>query len=172
MRQEYLRPHDVTVLLQCVIRPGNTFRTLAEQVGLSLGEAHNAAKRLELARLISFDEQSVNSSAALDFIVSGVPYAFPPQLGAPSRGIATAFSAFQLAAEFPSDQVVVWPHHRGDRRGESLVPLSRAVPVIWETNPELYRLLTLVDSIRIGRARERKRARQFLEQEFARVRTG
>jgi len=165
-KQEHLRPHDVTVLLQLAIRPNTTFRELAAQVALSLGETHNAVKRLELARLIMFNEQSVNYSAAREFLISGVPYAFPAQVGAPSRGIPTAFSASPFAGEFPSEQVVVWEDHRGDRRGDTLVPLSASVGDIWERNPQLYSLLTVVDALRVGRSRERKRARQHLEHEL------
>lgn len=169
-KQEYLRPHDVLVLLQLAIEPETTFRSLAADVGLSLGEAHNAAKRLELARLIFLHEQTVNVSATLEFLVCGVPYAFPPQLGAPSRGIATAFSASPLNREFPSNQLLVWPDHRGDSRGVALLPLSPVVAVIWEGNQELYQLLTLVDAVRVGRARERKRAREYLEHEIRSLR--
>ncbi|HSH45340.1 MAG TPA: hypothetical protein VK966_05770, partial [Longimicrobiales bacterium] len=157
--QEYLRPHDVAVLLQLAIEPG-TFRFLADRVGLSVGETHNAAKRLELSRLAILDERSVNVSAAMDFLVSGVPYAFPPQLGAPARGVPTAHSAGFLAGDLASsNESIVWPSRTGDTRGVSLVPLlPAAVSKIQENNSELYELLTLVDAIRIGRARERKLA--------------
>lgn len=162
-KQEYLRPHDVTVLLQMAIAPAATFRELAERVGLSLGEAHNAVNRLQLSRLVMFDERSVNLSATLEFLVSGVPYAYPPQIGPPSRGVATAFSATPLAAEFVSDQVIVWPDAKGDTRGYTLIPLSPAAPRVARMNERLYHLLALVDAIRVGQARERKRARQYLE---------
>jgi hypothetical protein len=46
------------------------------------------------------------------------------------------------------------------------VPLIPAVVTIWESNPDLYDMLTLVDALRIGRARERKLARQHLEHRF------
>lgn len=163
-KQEYLRPHDVLVLLQLATRPRSTFRDLSQAVGLSLGEAHNAAKRLELARLVMLDEPSVNHSGILQFLTAGVPYAFPPQIGPPTRGIPTAFSAPPMAAELPSDQVVVWPSPVGRSRGSALTPLSPAVTHIWEVNQDLYRLLALVDALRIGRARERTMARKQLEQ--------
>lgn len=170
-KQEYLRPHDVLVLIQLAIQPEPTFRDLSAKVGLSLGEVHKAAKRLGLARLIMFEERSVNLSAMMEFLVSGVPYAFPAQLGAPSRGILTAFSAPFLASEFVTDEVVVWPAHNGDSRGLALTPLSPVVSTVWEHNHDLYRILTLVDALRVGRARERNRAREFLAETFDLMRT-
>lgn len=166
LKQEYLRPHDITVLLQLAIQPDTTFRELADRVALSLGEAHNSARRLESAHLVIFDEKSVNYPAAREFLLSGVPYAFPARLGAQSRGIRTAFSAPPLAEEFPSGEVIVWEDHRGDIRGDTLAPLSPAVGKIWERNKQLYALLAIVDALRIGRSRERKRARHYLEREF------
>lgn len=166
LKQEYLRPHDVLVLLQLGIRPVATFRELSAKVGLSLGEVHKAAKRLELSRLIIFDQRSVNLSAMMEFLVSGVPYAFPAKLGVPSRGIPTAFSAPPLAQEFMDGGMVVWPAHNGRSRGLALTPLSPAVSTIWEENQDLYRALTLIDALRVGRARERKRAREHLAQLF------
>jgi hypothetical protein len=165
-KQEYLRPHDVPVLLQLSIGHVETFRQLAAAVGLSLGESHAAVKRLELARLVLFQERSLNRAAALEFLISGVPYAFPPTLGPPTRGIPTAFSGPVLARDISAPETVVWPAHRGTARGSSLVPLIPAVVTIWESNPDLYDMLTLVDALRIGRARERKLARQHLEHRF------
>lgn len=162
-KQEYLRPHDVAVLVQLSIAPAETFRSLSAAVGLSLGESHAAVKRLELARLVVFEARSVNRAATLDFLVSGVPYAFPATLGTPVRGIPTAFSGPVLAGKIAADDAVVWPAKKGTVRGVSLVPLSPSVAHIWESNAELYTALTLVDALRIGRARERKLARQHLE---------
>jgi hypothetical protein len=48
-------------------------------------------------------------------------------------------------------------------RGESLVPLYDGAPQLASTAPELYELLTLVDAIRVGRARERKMATEALD---------
>jgi hypothetical protein len=40
-------------------------------------------------------------------------------------------------------------------RGTSLAPLYPAATTLPERAPEVYRLLTLVDAVRVGRARER-----------------
>ena len=87
LKQEYLRPHDVCVLLQLAVWPWRTFRDLSAAVGLSLGETHNSAKRLELARLAAPGVSQVNVEGVLEFLSFGIPYVFPAQLGVPARGI-------------------------------------------------------------------------------------
>jgi len=158
-----LKPQDVCVALQLLLSPGVSFRGLAEQVGLSVGEVHNATRRLEAARLCSHSDRSVNRRGFTEFLVSGVPYVFPGRLGTETRGVPTAHSGPALRAEFDSDQVIVWPSAAGTERGLSLAPLCSSAPEIAKLNPELYRLLTLVDALRIGRARERERAARMLE---------
>ena len=85
-----LRPHDVCVLLQFALKPEMTVRELSHMVGLSLGEAHNATKRLVISRLIPPGGGMVNQSVCFDFLVSGVPYVFPRELGPEVRGVPTA----------------------------------------------------------------------------------
>jgi hypothetical protein len=161
-----LRPHDVCVALQLALVPAMPFRDLAQAVGISLGEAHNSAKRLESARLLMVDLREMNLRALLEFIVSGVPYAYPGELGPEVRGVPTAYSGPAMANELDSPHVVVWPSIHGRSRGISLTPLCPSAPETLETNPSLYRLLTLVDALRIGRARERDLARRLLATEL------
>jgi hypothetical protein len=99
--------------------------------------------------------------ALADFLVHGVPYAFPGELGAESRGVPTAHAGPSLAREFKGDPIV-WSSVDGRVRGQSLVPLYPAAPRLAGRVPDLYELLTLVDVIRVGRARERSRAAALL----------
>jgi len=161
-----LRPHDVCVLLQLVLNPEVTFRQLAELVGISLGEAHNATKRLEISRLFSTDFREANRPAMIEFLVSGVPYVFPGELGSETRGVPTAHSGPVLADLVVTPHVVVWPSLHGEARGLALTPLCPAAPEMINSNPLLYRWLTVVDALRVGRARERAIARKFIESEL------
>lgn len=164
MRQTTLRPHDVAVALELALRPGEGYAQLAAAVGLSLSEAHGAVGRLAKARLVRTDERRVVPATLLDFLVAGVPHAFPAELGPETRGIPTAHSAAPLADELPSNDMVVWPSADGGWRGESLVPLYAGATKTPTSNPRLYELLALVDALRIGRARERARARELLRE--------
>lgn len=162
-----LRPHDVCVLLQLALNPDITFRQLAELVGISLGEAHNATKRLEVSRLFNSHLREANRPAMVEFLVGGVPYVFPGELGPETRGVPTAHSGPVMAELVTTPHVVVWPSLHGDARGLALTPLCAAAPEMINTNPILYGWLTVVDALRVGRARERDLARQFLERELA-----
>ncbi len=161
-----LRPHDVCVLLQLMLTPEVPFRELAQLVGQSLGEAHNATKRLEISRLYLSHRREVNKPAVVEFLVSGVPYVFPGELGPETRGVPTAHSGPVLGENMPSSNVVVWPSVDGEARGLALAPLCAGAPNTISSNPPLYRWLTVVDALRVGRARERSLAREALEQEI------
>jgi len=162
-----LRPHDVVVALQLAVAPTMSYGALAEAIGLSKGETHNAVKRLTAAKLLSSHTRKPNRQALLEFIVGGVPYAFAAELGPPTRGVPTAHSAPLLAAEILESDPVVWPSMEGEARGASIQPLYPGAPSTARRNPDLYELLTLVDALRIGRARERQRAKALLHDRLA-----
>lgn len=157
-----LRPHDVAVALQLAMTPALPYGALAETVGLSQGEAHNSVKRLAFSRLVRPDTRAVHRGALLEFLIAGVPYAFPAEPGADTRGVPTAHAGPSLASEFPDADPVVWPSVDGQHRGAAVEPLYPGATGTLNHNPELYDLLTLVDALRIGRTRERLRARGLL----------
>ena len=160
----FLRAHDVAVALQLCLTPGLAYRALAEAVGVSQGETHNAVQRLMAARLVRSDTREVNRSQLLDFLIGGVPYAYAVSLGAETRGVPTSHAAPPLKASFPDADAVVWPSADGKVRGAAVEPLYPAAPATARHNPDLYELLALVDALRIGRARERQRARAELRE--------
>lgn len=159
----YLKPHDLAVALQLHMVPGLSYRALADAVGLSQGEVHNAVQRLASARLLRADTRAVARAALLEFITSGVQYAFAANLGPEVRGVPTAHSAPTMAASFPDADPVVWPSTLGDARGASIEPLYEAAVSTPTRNPALYERLAMLDAIRTGRARERQRARAYFK---------
>lgn len=154
----HLKPRDVAVALQLVLEPDATYRLLADLVGVSQGEAHNAVKRLTHARLVDPDTRSVNRQGLLDFLSHGVPYAFAADAGPDTRGVPTAHSAPPLADDFANAPAYVWPALNGTVRGQAVPPLYPAAPATSRENPPLYEALALVDALRVGRARERSMA--------------
>jgi DNA-binding Lrp family transcriptional regulator len=165
--QASLRSHDVCVALQLVASPVFSYRELARDVGLSVGEAHNSVKRLEQARLFLPEAGGVNTTALLKLLVHGVPYVFPGRLGAESQGVPTAHSGPALAEHLPAVDAIVWPSADGKARGSSLVPLCASAPEFVDSNEVLYRWLTLVDALRVGRARDRRLAEEMLARELS-----
>lgn len=167
-----LRPHDVCVALQLVLSPEADFRSLASNVGLSLGETHNATKRLQAAQLVLSHRRAANRPRLLEFVLAGVPYAFPGELGPETLGVFTAHSGPALRDEILAEDAVVWPSASGTERGAALAPLCPRAAELPEKNARLYRWLTAIDALRVGRARERKLAREILEDELLDDETG
>ena len=157
-----LKPADVAVALQLSLTPEAPYRALAEAVGISHGEAHNAVRRLQAARLLRVGSRAVKTEALVEFVIGGVPYAFAVTPGADVRGVPTAHAAPPLAVDFTGADAYVWPSAEGRVRGQALAPLYAGAVRTATMNPALYELLALVDALRAGHARERQRARDHL----------
>lgn len=162
MRQITLRPGDIPVAFQLLLTPGVSYANLGRRAHLSVGEAYNAVGRLALAGLVGGSARRVNRRALHDLVISGVPYVFPVEPGREARGIPTAHAAEPLASRIVSDEIFVWPSVKGTRRGQSISPLYAGAPATADDNLELYALLALTDALRVGRARERKLAAEYL----------
>ena len=171
MKQLTLRPQDVAVALQLAITPANTFAQLSQTMSLSASEVHQSVKRLRVARLLSGAlGRRISARYLEEFIYYGVRFAFPVELGTPLRGVPTAHSGPALIEHFeranrkpsPAEDVLIWPSQNGEVRGLAITPLYAGAPETAKINPKLYELLTLVDAMRIGKARERALARTLL----------
>ncbi len=161
-----LRPVDIPVAFGLVEFPNATYQILHEKLGISTSTAHDAVKRLRCAGLVSSDGHAVARLALLDFLEHGVRYAFPATLEAKARGVPTAHSGPPLASEIVSDEPVVWPSARGAAEGPSVAPLLPQAPDLVDRAPRVYAMLTLVDALRVGRARERQLAMKHLHDQF------
>lgn len=164
-----MKGQDVLVALALAAgEPADTpaYQELADRLGLSTSEAHAAVKRLQKAGLVD-PERRVNRRALTEFLLHGLRYVFPAEPGAPSLGIATGPSAPGVREAFDEPELWVWPTPEGDVRGPSIAPLYASVPAAARNDAKLYALLSLVDCLRVGRARERaiatKRLRSVLE---------
>jgi hypothetical protein len=117
------------------------------------------------ARLLNGDDKQVRRQALRDFLVHGLPSVFPAKTKEVTRGIPTAW-----AASGSEDRLVagdslppVWPDPEGQTRGVAVKPLYRSVPHAARRDPQLHRLLAAVDSLRLGRARERQAAEEAID---------
>jgi len=157
-KQDALKPHDLAVAFGLLLgepdaRP--TYSELGQYLALSQSTVHQSVRRLQGAGLLRPGSRTPNRIALGEFLAHGVRYAFPPTLGRQARGIPTAHSGPVLGARFDAEDAFVWPDADGDRRGTSLTPLYPGATTLPGRAPEVYQLLTLVDAIRVGRARER-----------------
>lgn len=156
-KQQTLRPLDVAVALRLAERPDATFAELRDDLGISTSTAHQAVERLSAAGILRPHDRRVNRHALLEFLEHGVRYAFPAAPRAVrERGVPTAYAAPPLAEEIAADEPIVWPDPRGSVIGEAMDPLYDRAVELPERCPSVYEMLTLVDALRMGRARERK----------------
>jgi hypothetical protein len=132
---------------------------------MSASEVHAAVRRLIEARLVVPETRGVRREALRNFLVHGVPHAFPASLGGIARGMPTAWAAPAMSGKFSASEQIppVWPDPDGSVQGASVQPLYGSVPHAARGDLALYDLLTLVDAIRIGRARERAFAEKEIE---------
>jgi hypothetical protein len=161
-QQTSLRPGDLVVALRLSLYPNELYEQLADALVLSLSAAHRAVNRLLQSGLLLPNGRQANKSALREFLVHGVRYAFPAQLGAETRGVPTAAALADFKDQLPADSGAVWPSIEGKQRGASLTPLHEAVPSAALRDHRLHRLLALTDALRMGQARERRIAEQLL----------
>lgn len=163
----FTKPQDVVVALKLALGAGDlSYAQLGESLGMSASEVHAAGRRLIEARLLDPETKRVRVEPFRNFIVHGVPYAFPVHPKAVTRGMPTAWAAPAMANQFgPSDQLPpVWPDPDGKVQGAAVQPLYASVPGAARRDQDLYHLLALVDALRIGRARERALAEKEIGQ--------
>lgn len=161
-----LKSQDIVVLLKLAGRaPGWTFEGIARELGLSPSAVHRSLDRAAFAGLYDPGKREVDRRAMAEFLVHGVRYVFPPVRGGEARGIPTAWAAAPLLKELSASgrNPPVWPDPLGKVRGIALEPLHPSVPGAARQDPELGRLLALLDAIRIGGARERSLAAKHLK---------
>ena len=188
-----LKPQDIVILLKILAskHPDQLLqKDLATYLCMSASEVHEGIKRLELSGLLgpvfrkplSFvfrkSEDSISSrmiripikAACEECLIYGVKYFFPVQLGSYTRGIPTSYAAplFEKHIMLGDDPIPVWPYAEGEHRGLALEPLYRSVPQAIAKHPDqpFYELLIIIDTIRSGRARERKIAIELLREKL------
>jgi hypothetical protein len=165
-KQACLKPQDLVVALKIALAgdAAPSFAQLARELLMSVSEAHAATQRAVTSRLLQREAGAVraNKASLQEFVLYGLRYAFPATLGPVTRGMRTGASAPLLGAKFDQSKSLpwVWPDAQGDARGPSLCPLYPSVPAACRLDPQLYDLLSALDALRAGAAREREAAKR------------
>ena len=143
-------------------------KDIAQSLGISPAEISDAMERCRIAQLVDNDKVRVNTLALQDFLVYGIRYVFAAVTGRVMRGVPTAVSASPIKDQIAQGKdVFVWPYKKGTVRGQAIAPLYATVPEAVANDEELYKLLVIVDTLRMGRAREREIAISELDKSFA-----
>jgi hypothetical protein len=160
-----LKPQDIYVLLKLVVIGVRqwSYADLAVELGISPSQLHASVKRaLEAQLAVKQGDRIVPNYRNLEeFLIYGLRYVFWAKPGPITRGVVTSSSAPSFADRLvssDSELPPVWPDPEGEVRGVALAPLYKQAPQASRKDPEFYEILTLVDAIRAGRARERELA--------------
>ncbi|MBC7367698.1 MAG: hypothetical protein H7343_12955 [Undibacterium sp.] len=135
------KSQDVVVALKlCLAGTERSFATLAKESGMSASEVHGSFSRLAEAKLLDADTRTIWRKALLEFLIYGVPHAFPVQPREVTRGVATAWAAPVMAGKVQGgeESSPVWPDSEGTRQGVAVEPLYRSVPVAAKNDASLY----------------------------------
>jgi hypothetical protein len=111
--------------------------------------------------LLDSSKNAVQPNALFEFLVYGLKAAFPPYIGAETRGILTGANAF------PESSIkgvnYIWESFEGKNRGAALSPLYPEVIAAVKNDKLLYLALCACDMIRVGQTREIAFAREWLK---------
>ena len=164
-----LKPIDLLIGLKILTsKQGWTQMGVAAELCLSSSQVNSAIKQLLETKLFALHHGKPYPiyAALRDFIIYGAPYCFPVRMGELSIGIPTAYAAKPLNDHISigNDPIPIWPYALGKSRGIVVEPLHKNVPKALTEFPDhnLHEILTLLDALRIGRARERNIAQKLL----------
>jgi predicted transcriptional regulator len=161
-----MRPQDIVVLLKIISLQNQEWRNIdiANALKISASEVSEALNRSKIAKLLDSKKKSVNPNSFKEFLIYGLKYVFPIEPGAIVRGMPTAHSAPPISEKISQgEELYVWPYAKGIKRGQAIEPLYKTVPEVVQKDKSLYELLSLTDTLRVGRAREIKIAIEELE---------
>lgn len=157
-----LKPVDILILLKICALEGEQSgqMQIAFELGVSPSTVNEALKRAELARLYSASRRRVNARGLEEVLIHGAKYFFAPKRGDVTRGMPTSWAGPPLVGLLAAsdEPPPVWLDPEGTVRGVAFEPLHPSVVKAARRDHKLYELLTLVDVLRDGRARESKLA--------------
>lgn len=164
-----LKSQDVVVCLKVQASKDKDwiYENLAEELNMSQSQVYDALKRADESGIYNFDRRTVLPEPFLEML-EGLRYIFYVRPGRVVPGMKTAHSGPPLCDEIHAEEkdVYVWPDPKGSIRGQEIKPLHSCVPAAAKKDLDLYKLLNLVEALRVGRTRERKMAMELLEGYF------
>jgi len=167
-----IKPIDILVATALIglRREDWTYASLAEQLAISSSAAHRSVDVLGQTALFDASRGRIRASALYEFLVHGLKYVCPPQLGPRTRGFPTGPFAEPLSAmlgvSLESGDAWVWPAPDGPVAGASFTPLHPNAPAVARRDDRMYQRLAVIDALRAGRARESRLASDWLRDEL------
>jgi hypothetical protein len=152
-----MRPQDIPVLFKIVALGDAPWgvQPLSNALFISLSEVSESLNRSRLAGLIDHNKKRISRQNLMEFIEFGVKYVFPQEpRGTMSLGTATGLSHPFMKEKFHSEYSYVWPDAKGDLVGLVIEPFYDNQPAAAKLDPLFYKLLALMDVVRVGKVRE------------------
>jgi len=140
-------------------------RDIAESINISASEVSKGTKRLIASHLVVERHGSVftESGALLEWFCYGIRYAYPQESIGYGRGMATSWNCPILVSEIVSPSPpLVWTLPGGKIEGALVKPIHESAPFAASRDENVYRALSLIEAIRIGKPRELLIARKLL----------
>ncbi|TDW96407.1 hypothetical protein [Dinghuibacter silviterrae] len=153
-----MRPQDIVILLKVIIYGEHPWQNkdLASELFLSPAEISLSLQRSAVAGLINPEKRRVHRQTLMEFIEYGLHVVFPVIPGGIVNGLPTAHSHPFIQQFIKSERAYVWPDAMGKVIGESILPLYDNVTHAAAKDDDLYKMLALIDVIRVGKTRELK----------------
>jgi len=151
-----MRPQDIVILLKIIAINNNNWqlKNLATLLHLSASEVSESLNRSRVAGLIDYKKEKIKRQSLMEFIEHGLHYVFPQAPGTIVNGIPTAHSHPFMKQYFDSELMYVWNDFKGKEKGLAIEPLYPKQVDAIKHDEVLYKMLALVDVIRVGKTRE------------------
>jgi predicted transcriptional regulator len=151
-----MRPQDIPVLLKIISLEDTPWgiQPLSNSLFISLSEVSESLNRSRIAGLVDHSKKRVNRQSLMEFIEFGVKYVFPQEPSAMNKGMATGLSHPFMKDIFNSEYKYVWPDAKGELVGLVIEPFYDKQPAAARLDPLFYKLLALMDVVRVGKVRE------------------
>ncbi|MFY7879962.1 MAG: hypothetical protein ACOVP6_07820 [Lacibacter sp.] len=153
-----MRPQDIAILVKIISFRDEAWQlsTLSSSLFISISEVSESLNRSRIAKLIDYEKKKINRQNLIEFLEHGIKYVFPQQPGSMIRGIPTAHSHPFVKNYFTSELNFVWPDPKGAMMGLLIEPLYPKQIHAVKTDNNFYKLMALIDVIRVGKVRETK----------------
>lgn len=161
-----LRPLDILLLVKLIVSSRDETprqQDIALSLHISQASVSQSLKRLYKCKLIDSNGQIV-PAAAEEFIVHGLKYMLPAEIGGLTRGVSTSHGAPPLNKTIRGggSEQYVWPSADGKVRGQALEPIHESVVMAAKSDEKFYEFFALIDALRVGRVREMETAKKEL----------
>lgn len=144
-----------------------TFQSLSDIMGISTSQVHLAWGRLTNSKLADSKFRRPIKRNLLEFLEHGVKYSFPPRERGIGAGMATGHVHPAMKSHLVSPGEVdrfVWTNSTGRTKGVCVDPIHKSAVNVSQANSNAYAILAVLDSIRLGKAREQAAATAALKE--------